>query len=202
AGERTECTSRAPPGHDRGRAPVVGVGEDGRGLAGLPASRRLVALAVRPGVIASLGDDVQLFEVLLADVPQPELACRVVEAEAPRIAEARGPDLATLPRLARVRVVGGDGSAGNVEPKDLAFERAQVLRIGVRARARILPREVTDSVFPDADVELAVRPDPQTPSVVIARCAADSGKDDHQRAEVDGVVHAHGHAHDLVRPSD
>src|SRR4029077_11931393 len=113
-----------------------------------------IALAARPAVVAALDAEVDLLDRQVAHVADPERSGAAVEAEAKGIAEAVRPDLAPVEPDAHERVVGGDGSV-EVDAQDLPVERRQVLRVGVRRRARPSLVVAVPAVT-RADVELPV----------------------------------------------
>src|SRR5204863_6596259 len=124
---------------------------------GLRAVETVVAFHAGPAVVLSAGRraqlEVDLFPVVLADVADPEVAGGGVEREAPRVAEAPGPDLGTGAALADERVGRRDGVrlAGRrlgVDAEDLPEQHALVLRVVARVA-------IAASVA-HADVEVAV----------------------------------------------
>ena len=98
-----------------------------------------------------------------AHVGDPQIARGHVEAEAPRIAQAIGPDFRQRPRLPHKRVVLRHGIAGafaaHIDAQDLAQPRAQVLRVAVRVPLRAA---VTES-----DVQVAIRAESEHAAIVI-----------------------------------
>src|SRR5581483_7665878 len=191
--ERAERGAREPAADDAraerrdpalaGAGSAVRVVEDRVDVAGLLAARREDRLAVRPGVVAAGGHDVDLLEREVADVGEPELAGVRVEAEAERVPEARREDLLTLPGLAEERVVVRD-RAVEVEPHDLALDRVQVLRVRIRRGARA-PHVVAVPRVADPSVELAVGPDPEDAAVVVAAVGPRAGVEERRRRRAD-----------------
>src|SRR5262249_28266333 len=137
-----------------GPRPAVRIGEDRIDVAGLLAARRQRPFTVGPGEIAPGDADVDLLDREVADVSDPELVRRGVEAHPERIAEAVGPDLPAVGPHADEWVVGRD-RAVEVQAEDLAVERRQVLRVRVGRRAGSALIVAVPRVA-DSDVELSV----------------------------------------------
>src|SRR5438270_5735811 len=75
---------------------------------------------------------INLFQFCVTDVADPHVASRAIEAEAPRIAEPVRPDLTARAGLAHKRIGWRNGvrlRRINVDAKDLAENRRQVLRL-------------------------------------------------------------------------
>src|SRR5690606_1341564 len=130
-------------------------------------------LAAVPAVIAAALDDVDLLERVLADVAEPELAGRRIEAPAPRVPQAPREDLRAIvlreigvrraARLPGEWIVRRDpvrrGRAADVDPEHLAEQRAGPLRVAIRVAA--------GAAVTEADVEIAVRPEFEMTAVVV-----------------------------------
>src|SRR5262249_4198024 len=188
--ETPEVAAREPAADDASSeraASAVRIGEDGGDVPRVRAAVWLRALAVRPGVVAPRGDDVDLLDREIPDVCEPQLAGEGIEAEPEGVAEAVGEDLAALADLADERVVSLDGAVGDVEAQALAHEDVQVrgVRIGRGARS---PLVVPDSGVADPDVELAVGPDAQAAAVVVAAVGLGAGEQRGERRRVHRVV--------------
>ena len=145
-----------PPDHgDSLLVPVLEYRRDETGLItpiGIPAHCPLHA---RPAVVAAPLDEVDLLAVLLADVPHPDQPGERVEAEAPGIAQAEGPDLlAPAALVAGERVVRGNpvplASGIDVEPQDRPEKGGAVLAVVVA----VLPLHA--AAVSEAHVEVAV----------------------------------------------
>ncbi len=163
------------------------------------AARGERALAVRPGVVAARRDDVELLDREIADVGHPEPARHRIESEAEGIAEAGGEDLAALPDLAEVGIVGRDGAV-EVQAQHLPHEDVQVLRVRIRRRAGTA-LVVAEAGVADADVELPVRSDAEAAAVVVAVVGLRAGDEDGERPRHEGVAGADRDADDLVEPA-
>src|SRR5688572_11976471 len=75
---------------------------------------------------------VDLFEGVLADVADPEVAVCAVEAVAPGVPHPHRPDLRQIRRVAEVRVVGWDGvglAGVHVQAEHLAEQRLAILAV-------------------------------------------------------------------------
>jgi hypothetical protein len=157
AGHRTAVGVRVL-GHGRLQAPGVA---GRRSVARVPF--RHVPAEVEPTGAGRSAID--LLELLLADVSDPQVPGDPVEGEAPRVAEPVGPDLrsaAAIPSSARERIVARDvvaGRARDVEPEDRCQERVGVLAVAVGVAAR--------AAISKPDVEVAVRPEREMPAVVV-----------------------------------
>src|ERR1019366_8823875 len=95
AGEflQTFATVDIPAG-DGGRlgvGKVQGRGDDRRGAAFAFGAHRLRAFHDRPAIVAAFLDAIDHLPLLPADIADPEIAGRAIEAHAPGIAEAIGP---------------------------------------------------------------------------------------------------------------
>ena len=134
------------PGH--GAAVGVGVFHHGRDVprhrAGGAAARRVRAegsLVEVPAVILPADARrrlvVNLLDLPLADVTDVEIAGRLVEREAPGVAQPVGPDLVEA-RDGGIRVVGRDGVRRrvDVDPQQLAQERREALAVAVGVAER------------------------------------------------------------------
>ena len=124
-------------------------------------SKAPIALHDPPAVVAATGDDVDLLDAALPDVPRVELARPPVEGEPPRIAEAERVDLGPA-AAGRERVVGRDRvrlTAVDIDAEDLAEQHLPVLRpvAGVTRRAAVA----------EADVEVAIRAEGEHAAVVV-----------------------------------
>ena len=119
--------------------------------------RGAAALDHRPAVVAALADEVDLVDLVLAELGGPQ-ATAAIPGEALDVAVAERPH-----RRARERVVGGDAPIG-VDAQDLAVGRAAVLgQAGVPGLA-------------DPGVELAVGTEGDAAAVVDRR-GAQAGED-------------------------
>ena len=135
---------------------------------GVPTERPLhdlPAVVAAPEAVRRLAVD--LLDVGLADVSDPEVAAGAVERETPRVAETPRPDL--VPRAVRgacVRIVVRDrvvrrrSAAGvDVDPEDLAEPVARILRPAARV--------VSEPAVAERDVEHPVRPELDLAAVVV-----------------------------------
>ena len=121
-----------------------------------------------PGPVAG-GRDVDLFVVVLTDVGDPEIAGRAVEREAPRVAQAVGPDLrasaTACERVVGRDPVGGVLSSAGIDAQDLAEQRVQRLPV---AALRVTGACVTlAATIAEPDVEHAVGTERELSAVVI-----------------------------------
>ena len=138
--------------------------DDGRGSRFRIGVEGVRALHHGPAVIAAPADQLDELPEILPHVPDPGLSGDRIEAEAPRVAKAVGPDLFPGAGHADEGVVRGDGigSAGvrplHVEPH---HDRQQVVHV----LAGVLPVGGTGAV-PGGDVEVAVRADDGFAAVV------------------------------------
>ena len=57
---------------------------------------RMGSFSVGPSVVSSVGDNIDFFPSVLADVGSPELIGLWVKGEAPRITKAKGEDLGVM----------------------------------------------------------------------------------------------------------
>ena len=133
------------------------------------------AFAIAPAVVAAAAIRrlvVDLLERVLADVADDQragaAARRIVEAVAPRIAQAERPDFrprrnrpAADERIVGRHLIAGRMRVGHVDV-DAQHLAEQLLRI-LRAMFRI----VAGAAVAEADVEIAVRSERQMPAVVI-----------------------------------
>src|SRR5437660_963219 len=100
------------------------------------------------------GLEVDLLVGVLADVRDEQVAIRGIERVAPRIPHSVGPDLRPRPRRADERVVRRNAVRElrvDVDAQHLAEQRANVLGI--------VELVSPAAAIPEADVEIAVRPD-------------------------------------------
>src|SRR5919106_3965396 len=91
-----------------------------------------------PPVVAAIDDDVDLLDVVLADVADEEPARLRVERKPERVSEAKGKDLLNDTGPSDKRITGGYSiltvgrvPAVHVDPKDLSMRRVQPLRVPV-----------------------------------------------------------------------
>ena len=116
---------------------------------------RMGSFSVGPTVVSSVGDNIDFFPSVLADVSSPELIGLWVKGEAPRITKAEGEDLRVMAGFLEKGIVGRKtigtvaGPGIHVDTKDLAVVNEGVLRkaLGV----------VCLSTITDCDVEVGVR---------------------------------------------
>src|SRR5262249_55878644 len=94
-----------------------------------------IAFTTRPAVVTARHTDVDFFDRVVANVPDPELPGRAIEAHAKRVAEPVGPDLAARVHYTHEGVVGGR-RAVEVEAQNLAVERREILGVRIRRRSR------------------------------------------------------------------
>ncbi len=152
-------------------------------------------------------DHVHLLPGVLADVADPQVACRPIEREAPGVAEAVGADLGPGARIVGERVVrrdgvGRSGAVGGSRPdaEELAQERRPALAVAERvaARAAVAGGDVQVAVGPEVDVAAVVvrerlvdlEEDPLAAGVGLVRCRRRDAERRHHGVPVEvGVVH-------------
>jgi hypothetical protein len=112
--------------------------------------------------------DVDLLPGALADVADPQVARRPIEAHPPRVAQAREPDLGPRARGAgRERVVGRDavrlarGAVLDVDPEDLAEQGRERLAVALRVTAA--------AAVAERDEEHALRVEQEGSAVVVGK---------------------------------
>src|SRR5204863_1425509 len=95
-----------------------------------------VPAVVRAGARGVRGaGEIDLLVQILADVADPQVVSRAVEAEAPRVAQPVGPDLAHGALAIDERVAGGNGVGSrsarpaDVDPQELAEQCPEVLAV-------------------------------------------------------------------------
>src|SRR5690606_29381025 len=150
-------------------AAAAGVGDDRHHQAlGVAAGARLEALGplhhVPAVVLAARGAgglQVHLLEPVLADVGDVKVAGLAVEAEAPRVAQAVGPDLGPGALAVHEGVVWRrDGAlAGDVEPEELAEYGVEALAVALRVAAA--------AAVSEPEVEVAVGTEGELTAVVV-----------------------------------
>ncbi len=119
-------------------------------------AERVLPFTQRPAVVAPLGDDVDLFPQVLADVRCPEVPRLAVEGDPPQVAESGRPDFRRVARLADVGIVFRNavahvrGRVIDVDPQDLPQQRVALLAVAVRV--------VAAAAVTQADVQFAVGP--------------------------------------------
>ena len=123
------------------------------------------AIGARPGpgsIVPGSGlDPVDLLDLVLADVRDPQVAVVPVEREPPRVAQPCRPDLVTCVELvvADEGVVGGNRRIDRrVQSEHLAEQRGGVLRTtaGVAARPAVAQADVEHAVGTELDVTAVV----------------------------------------------
>ena len=146
--------------------PAVGEDRRGEGPAFLAVlvRERFEAFVNAPAVVLAATDKGHFLDPVLSDVGDPQVAIGGIEAEPPRIAEARGPDLGRDAGLPHERVVARDGvglagvGAVDVETHHLAEEQTHVLgvSVGVIVRTGVAHGEVEETVRPEFHAATAV----------------------------------------------
>src|SRR5215211_4166300 len=121
--------------HHAARDRAVAVG----GLAGRVAAAALEGAPAEVPAAAG-AHEVDLLDLVLADVADRQVAVAAVEREPPRVAQPVGVDLVARagPPDEGVRAryaVGARSGRARVDPQDLAEQRAEVLRVAARAVA-------------------------------------------------------------------
>ena len=159
---------------DRAPALAVAARDDGRHVAGRALPRRVARAALErtPAEVGAAAlaaaHEVDLLDLVLADVADRQVARAAVEGEAPGVAQAVAVDLPARAVATHERVVGGDAvrppaGGGGVDAQDLAEQAAEVL--GVAARAVLV---AAAAAVAGADVEVLVGAEQQQPAVVVA----------------------------------
>ena len=131
---------------------------------------------------ARRGLEVDFLERVLADVADPEVAGRAVEAEAPRIAQTVRPDLAARAGALGERIRRRNGvrrAVIDVDAQDLAEELIEVLGVVVRIAA--------GAAVAGADVEIAVGSELQLPAVVVRENRMRNRQQDRARRGIGAV---------------
>ena len=112
-------------------------------------------LANVPAVVPALGDEVDLFPLVLPDICRPQLTGLAVDAHAPNVSQTVGPDfLARVVLAIGERIVGRDAvlqvaaAAVDVNAQDFAEQVVEVLRVVVRV--------VGFAAVAGTDIELAI----------------------------------------------
>ena len=155
----------------------------GRSVAGATGETRAIqALHAAPSVVATAHCarllDVDLFDGVLADIADPQVASRAVEGRAPRIAKAVSPNLivgghAANKRVVRWnRVVRRNAAHGGLDAMHLGEAGREVLTIavGIVGRATIANTDIEIVVGTEAD-----------PSAVVVGERISPGHHDHAR---------------------
>src|SRR5829696_7255217 len=152
-------------------APAVEALDDRPHVAGRRLARRIPAAALERApaevLAAAAAHEVDLLDLVLADVADRQVAVAAVEREAPGVAQAVGVDLAAgarapaerVPARDRVRTAPG---LPRVDPEDLPEQRAEVLRVAPRA----VPVAAAAAVA-GADIEVPAGAEQQQPAVVV-----------------------------------
>ncbi len=120
------------------------------------------APAIVLAALARTGLEIDLLAGSLADVTDEQIAARAVEAEAPRVAQAIGPDLVECGRVIDEGIVYWNrvGAARvHVDAQELAEQGIEALTVVVRV--------IGAAAVAGGDVEIAVRPEVQVTSVVV-----------------------------------
>ena len=111
----------------------------------------------------ALGLDVDLLDLVLADVADPEVAGLAVEAGPPRIPQAVAPDLLAAAALGE-RIALGDRirtALVDVDAQDVAEQVVLVLAIAERVAGRVA------TTVAERDVQVAIGPEAQPATVVV-----------------------------------
>ena len=135
---------------------ILGDGIDVRGAggSGLALVEGMQALARIPPVVAALHDEVHFLVGILPHIAGEQLSGLAIEAHAPHVAKARGPDLGCGLGVVDERIVRGNGvglaafAAAHIDADDLAEQRSHVLAVAVRIvrRAAVSEAEIEHAV--------------------------------------------------------
>ena len=149
--------------------------DDGRHVArrALPWREARAALERAPAEVGAAAlaaaHEVDLLDLVLADVADRQVAGAAVEGEAPGVAQAVAVDLPARAVAAHERVVGGDACTAGRRRAAGSMRRSLPSRL---PRFWALPRAPCSSPAPaavaGADVEMPVGPEQQQPAVVVA----------------------------------